>query len=71
MSIISPPIAEDHPAPDVRPLAHALTHMHPDLWAPLLEDESFEDALVRREAARDILDDLLAEFAELAAEVPA
>lgn len=47
---------------DVGPLAYALSRMTPGLWAPILPGESFEDALTRREAARDILDDLLREY---------
>lgn len=52
---------------DVTPLAFALERMVPGLWAPILDGETFEDALTRREAARDILDDLLCEFADQAA----
>jgi hypothetical protein len=64
MSIIPLPYAS-RPAPDLdaRPMAFALDHMEPELWAPILPGESFEDALTRREAARDILDELLAEVA--------
>lgn len=49
---------------EVGPLAWALSRMTPGLWAPILPGESFDDALVRREAARDILDELLAETRE-------
>ena len=51
---------------DVSPLAFVLERMAPGLWAPILDGETFEDALTRREAARDILDDLLAEAREAA-----
>lgn len=68
MTIIPLPTTENTvPPPDAGALAFALVHMDADLWAPILPDESFEDALTRREAARDILDELLAEYsAELA-----
>jgi len=51
---------------DIAPLAFALERMTPGLWAPILDGETLEDALTRREAARDILDDLLAEAREAA-----
>jgi hypothetical protein len=49
---------------DVSALAFALDRMTPGLWAPILPGENLDDALTRREAARDILDDLLAEYGE-------
>jgi hypothetical protein len=65
MSIITLPYASrPAPDPDVQPLAYALARMEPELWAPILPGESFEDALTRREAARDILSDLLAEYGD-------
>lgn len=48
---------------DVRPLAWALAQMHPDLTVPDLPGETAEEARARREAALDILGDLLAEYA--------
>ncbi|WP_344919090.1 hypothetical protein [Streptosporangium oxazolinicum] len=52
---------------DVRPLAYVLTHMHPDLNAPILPGESWDDMRARRAAAADILDDLLREAADAGA----
>jgi hypothetical protein len=49
---------------DVRGLAFALANMEPDLWAPVRPGEAWADVLARRDAARDILDELLAEAAE-------
>lgn len=46
---------------DVRPLAYALSRMIPDLRALILPGETLPDVLARRDAAADILDDLLAE----------
>ena len=59
--------------PDVRPLAWVLERCPLDWWAPILDGETVEDTLVRREAARDILDELLAEYsaAQAAEEVAA
>ncbi|MFI7469971.1 hypothetical protein [Nonomuraea sp. NPDC049646] len=56
----------------VRAVAYVLARMHPDLIAPVLLGESWEDMRARRAAAADILDDLLSEAAvELAeTEVP-
>lgn len=51
-------------APDVRPLAYALDHMTPGLTALILPGESWDDMMARRAAAADILDDLLAEYAD-------
>lgn len=49
---------------DLRPFAFVLTSTEPELWAPgLLPGESFAEAMARREAARDIADALLGEFA--------
>lgn len=56
---------------DVRPLAYVLDNTLPDLWALILPGESFEDVMARREAARDIADDLLAEFGATAMAVSA
>ncbi|GAA3165599.1 hypothetical protein GCM10010466_65460 [Planomonospora alba] len=46
---------------DMRPLAYAVERMTPDLWAALLPGETPEEARARREAAADILDELLHE----------
>lgn len=59
---------EQEAPPDVRPLAWALERMTAGLWAPILPGESLDDALTRREAARDILDELLAEYGAAPAE---
>ncbi|MFB4320707.1 hypothetical protein [Actinomadura sp. 21ATH] len=63
MSIIPLPVRQAPNGLEVAPLVWATTRMTPGLWAPILPGESFDDALVRREAARDILDELLAEYA--------
>lgn len=63
-NIISLPVAAGTARPNIEALAWALDRMTAGLWAPILPGESFDDALNRREAARDILDDLLAEYAE-------
>ncbi|MEU8199334.1 hypothetical protein AB0C10_36675 [Microbispora amethystogenes] len=52
---------DQRPAIDVRPLAYALHHMIPDLHAMALPGEDWDDMRARRDAALDILDDLLAE----------
>lgn len=69
MSSIMPlPRTSSTPPPDVRPLAYALTRMTPGLTALVLPGEDWDAMMARREAARDILDDLLAEAGhELAA----
>ncbi|WP_327086682.1 hypothetical protein OIE66_30720 [Nonomuraea sp. NBC_01738] len=64
---IETPTAADI-ALDVRALAFVLTHMHPDLSAPVLPGESWQEIRARRAAALDIADDLLAEAAALAEE---
>ncbi|MDL4777867.1 hypothetical protein [Actinomadura xylanilytica] len=57
---------------DVAPLAYVMEHTEPELWEPaLLSGESFAEAAGRRAAAVDILEELLAEFAELDAAVAA
>ncbi|MFI6512152.1 hypothetical protein ACIBCT_31505 [Streptosporangium sp. NPDC050855] len=56
---------------DVRPLAYVLTYMHPDLSAPILTGESWDDMRARRAAAADILDDLLTEAADELADAEA
>ncbi|MGW4791797.1 hypothetical protein ACWEPC_05190, partial [Nonomuraea sp. NPDC004297] len=56
---------------DVRALAYVLDRMHPDLSAPILPGESWEDMRARRAAAADILDDLLSEAAADLAEADA
>lgn len=49
---------------DLGPLAFVLASTEADLWSPgLLPGESFPEAQARREAARDIADALLGEFA--------
>lgn len=48
---------------DVSALAFALANMEPDLWAPARPGEEWAEVIARRDAARDILDDLLAEAA--------
>jgi len=49
---------------DWSPLVFVLANTDSDLWEPgLLPGESFVEASARREAARDITDDLLDEFA--------
>jgi hypothetical protein len=51
----------------VDPLMRVLEITEPELFAPgVLPGESFAEAVARRQAAADILDDLLAEAAELA-----
>lgn len=69
-TIIPLPTTKNTPPHPAEALAYVLSRMpeYTELWAPILPGESFEDALTRREAARDILDELLAEYAELAAE---
>ncbi|MFD8534308.1 hypothetical protein ACFV0L_43560 [Streptosporangium canum] len=57
------PLPRTAPDLDTRPLAYALSHMEPDLRALVLPGESWDDMMTRREAAADILDDLLAEAA--------
>jgi hypothetical protein len=52
---------DQRPDLDVRPLAYALNHMIPDLHAVILPGETLTDVRARRDAALDILDDLLAE----------
>jgi hypothetical protein len=54
--------ASPRPALDVRPLAYALSRMTPELTALVLPGETWDDMMTRREAARDILADLLAEY---------
>jgi len=50
---------------DVAPLAWALERMRPELLAPgALPGETLADVRTRRAAALDILDDLLAEYAQ-------
>lgn len=56
LSIISRPTRSS--TLDVRPLAYALARMAPELWAPA------DDDAARRDACRDILDDLLFEAAD-------
>lgn len=48
---------------DASALAFALANMEPDLWAPARPGEAWADVIARRDAARDILDDLLVEAA--------
>jgi hypothetical protein len=50
---------------DVSALAFALANMEPDVWAPVRPGEAWADVIARRDAARDILDDLLAEAADI------
>jgi hypothetical protein len=57
--------APSSPDIDVRPLVYVFTRMHPDLNEPFLTGESWDDMRARRAAAADILDDLLAEAAEV------
>lgn len=64
MRSIIPRIPAPRTAPDVRPLAFVLNHTEPDLWRLILPGESWEDMLTRREAARDILSELLHEYGE-------
>lgn len=56
---------------DVRPLAYVLDRMDPDLTRLVLPGETWDDMMTRRDAARDILDDLLAEYAATADDVEA
>lgn len=49
---------------DAAPLAWALSRMTPSLFAPALPGEALVDVRSRKAAAADILDDLLAEYAE-------
>lgn len=69
-TIIPLPTTKNTPPLDAGAVAFVLACMpeYAELWAPILPGESFEDALTRREAARDIVDELLAEYTELAAE---
>src|SRR3954451_10798018 len=61
--IIPQPEAASTAAPmDVSALAFVLTNMDPDALAPVLPGESWEEILGRREAVRDMVDELLAEF---------
>ncbi|MCO6011478.1 hypothetical protein NE236_41665 [Actinoallomurus purpureus] len=46
-------------------LLHILSSSHPDLWAETLPGETPEKLAARRDAAADILDDLLAEATDL------
>jgi hypothetical protein len=66
-SIISLPRTSVTPA-DARPLAAALSRMAPGLTALVLPGEDWDAMMARREAAADILDDLLAEIADELAE---
>lgn len=53
---------------DPAPLAWVISRMTPGLCTPgLLAGETADDALARRLAAADILDDLLSEYAEAVA----
>lgn len=57
----APTETDQRPDLDVRPLAYALTRMIPDLHAVILPGECWHALRARRDAAADILDDLLAE----------
>ncbi|MBB4920980.1 hypothetical protein [Streptosporangium saharense] len=59
------PLPQPRTAPDLdpRPLAYALSRMAPGLTALVLPGEDWDAMMARRQAAADILDDLLAEFA--------
>ncbi|MET8146341.1 hypothetical protein ABZU32_39045 [Sphaerisporangium sp. NPDC005288] len=59
---------QPHPPLRVASLAYALTRMEPELRELILPGESWDEMLARREAAADILDDLLAEAGEEFAE---
>lgn len=52
---------------DTAPLAFALERMPSELFAPALPGEDLVALRTRRAAAADILDDLLAEYAEAVA----
>jgi hypothetical protein len=67
MSIIPLPRTTATPA-DARPLAFALSRMAPGLCDLIIPGESWDDMMARREAARDILDDLLMEAGDELAE---
>ncbi|MFG1755916.1 hypothetical protein [Streptosporangium sandarakinum] len=60
------PLPRIAPDIDVRPLAYALANMEPELQALVLPGETWDDMMTRRAAAADILNELLAEFADLA-----
>jgi hypothetical protein len=63
-SIIPQPDAVGTAVPmDVSAVAFVLANMEPDAWAPILPGELWEDVLGRREAVRDMVDELLVEFA--------
>ncbi|MBG0819097.1 hypothetical protein [Planomonospora sp. ID82291] len=53
---------------DIRPLAYALSRMTPGLTELILPGEDWDSLMVRRDAARDILDELLHEYAAETAE---
>jgi len=49
---------------DVSAFAFALANMDPDVWAPARPGELWVNVLAREDAARDILADLMAEYAD-------
>lgn len=63
MQAIIPQVGGGAAPMDVSALAFALANMEPDLWAPVRPGEEWAEIIARRDAARDILDDLLAEAA--------
>ncbi|GII89703.1 hypothetical protein Ssi03_76930 [Sphaerisporangium siamense] len=63
-----PSLRRGRPPLDVGPLAYVLARMEPDLRELILPGESWEELMTRRQAEADILDELLAEYAEQAAE---
>ncbi|HEY9411755.1 MAG TPA: hypothetical protein VIP77_19405 [Jiangellaceae bacterium] len=65
MSIIPLPSADEPPlTADIDALAFVMSQTEPDLWVRgRLPKETLESFHARREAARDILDSLLSEFA--------
>ena len=69
MSIIPFPRQAANRPLDVRPLVYALSRMAPELTALVLPGETWDDMMTRRAACADILDDLLAEAAEVAGEL--
>ncbi|GAA3037608.1 hypothetical protein [Streptosporangium longisporum] len=56
---------------DASALTYALSRMTPELTFLVLPGESWDEMMARREAASDILDDLLAEAADELADAEA